>query len=107
MSEYGVVVDGTALRFERLLPGPIERVWSYLTDSDLRGKWLASGPMELRVGGNVELRFRHGDLSSEKSAPEAFKKYDEGITQKGVVTRCEPPRVLAYTWGSEDPQSSS
>ncbi|HEY1755821.1 MAG TPA: hypothetical protein VGG72_10525 [Bryobacteraceae bacterium] len=28
-------------RFERLLPGPIERVWDYLTQPDLRRTWLA------------------------------------------------------------------
>ncbi|CAN5420890.1 SRPBCC family protein [soil metagenome] len=102
MSDYGVITEGTALRFERLLPGPIERVWEYLTDSEKRGTWLASGPMELRVGGKVELQFRHADLSSEKTAPPEFAKYQAGVTQKGVVTRCEPPRVLSYTWGSDD-----
>ena len=40
------VFDGTqVVRFERLLPGPIERVWAYLTESDKRSLWLASGAM--------------------------------------------------------------
>ncbi len=30
----GTIVDGRAVRFERLLPGPIERVWQYLTSAD-------------------------------------------------------------------------
>ncbi|MEX3932396.1 hypothetical protein AB4Y32_11375 [Paraburkholderia phymatum] len=31
--------DGTqVVRFERLLPGPIERVWAYLTESDKRSQ---------------------------------------------------------------------
>jgi hypothetical protein len=30
-----------AVRFERLLPGPIERVWDYLTKPDLQRTWLA------------------------------------------------------------------
>ena len=42
-SQYAKRVSKDAVRFERLLPGPIERVWSYLTDSEKRGKWLASG----------------------------------------------------------------
>jgi uncharacterized protein YndB with AHSA1/START domain len=98
MNEYAVVTEPRTVRLERILPGPIERVWSYLTDSEKRGKWFASGPMELRVGGKVELKFHHADLSAEKTAPEKFKKY-EGHTMLGRVTACEPPRLLSYTFG--------
>jgi uncharacterized protein YndB with AHSA1/START domain len=31
MNDFGTI-DGDTVRFERELPGPIERVWSYLTD---------------------------------------------------------------------------
>jgi uncharacterized protein YndB with AHSA1/START domain len=55
MSEYGIVTEAGAVRFERLLPGPIEHVWAYLTQSDKRGTWLAAGPMDARVGGRVDL----------------------------------------------------
>ena len=41
----GTLADGNTLRMQRRLPGPIERVWSHLTDSDLRRQWLASGPL--------------------------------------------------------------
>ena len=44
---YGELIEPTTLKIERLLPGPIERVWSYLTESDLRRQWLASGRMEM------------------------------------------------------------
>jgi hypothetical protein len=37
-----------AVRFERLLPGPIERVWDYLTKPDLQRTWLAESAAELR-----------------------------------------------------------
>jgi uncharacterized protein YndB with AHSA1/START domain len=43
------------LRIQRLLPGPIERVWAYLTESDLRRQWLASGTMQLQPGASFEL----------------------------------------------------
>ena len=49
MNEYGVVTDARTIWMKRLLPGPIERVWDYLTDSTKRGKWFASGKMDLRV----------------------------------------------------------
>ena len=28
----GEIIDRQTVRFERLLPGPIERVWAYLTE---------------------------------------------------------------------------
>ena len=33
---YGTLIEPATLKIERLLPGPIERVWAYLTDSELR-----------------------------------------------------------------------
>ena len=51
ITDYGVVTDAGTVRLERILPGPIERVWSYLTESEKRGQWFAAGEMELRVGG--------------------------------------------------------
>jgi uncharacterized protein YndB with AHSA1/START domain len=87
------------VRIERWLPGPVERIWAYLTDSEKRGVWLAPGDMELRVGGRVEHRFRHADLSHERTPPPPYDAYAEGHVMYGTVTRCEPPRLLSYTWG--------
>ncbi|WP_375766316.1 SRPBCC family protein [Archangium gephyra] len=97
--EYGTFTAPDTVRLERVLPGPIERVWSYLTEPGKRGTWLAAGDMELRAGGRVELNFRHSQLSSEQeSTPERYKQYQSGHTVLGRITRCEPPRLLAYTW---------
>lgn len=93
------IAPGT-VRIERTLPGPIDRVWAYLTESELRGRWLATGDMDLRVGGEVHLHWHHVDLSADKTpAPERFRKYDGGVSMTSRITRCEPPRALAYTWG--------
>ena len=35
--------DATTLTVERTLPGPIERVWAYLTEPDKRARWLGGG----------------------------------------------------------------
>lgn len=88
------------VRIERWLPGPVERIWAYLTDSEKRGAWLAPGEMELRVGGRVEHRFRHADLSHESKPPARYGDYEAGHVLHGTVTRCEPPRLLSYTWGN-------
>ena len=99
MSEFGVLTEARTIRFQRVLPGPIERVWAFLTESDKRGRWLASGPMNLRVGGRVELNFRHAELCSQaETPPEKYRKFEAGVTTHGRITRCDPPHLLSFTW---------
>ena len=93
------------VRIERRLPGPVERVWAYLTDSEKRGLWLAPGAMDLRVGGRVEHRFRHSDLSHETTPPAHYAAYKAGHVMHGTITHCDPPRLLSYTWGDEGDDS--
>jgi uncharacterized protein YndB with AHSA1/START domain len=98
---HGEAIEPGAIRFVRLLPGPIERVWAFLTESDKRERWLASGAMEARVGADFSLTFRHRHLSPDpQPTPERFKKYDAGHTSHHRITRFEPPHLLAFTWGS-------
>lgn len=87
------VIEPGTVRLERLLPGPIERVWAYITESDKRARWLAAGEFELRVGGKVSLEFDNSRLSGEKNPPGRGAH-----VSGGVVTRLEPPRLLAHTW---------
>lgn len=99
MGEFGVVTGARTIRFQRVLPGPIERVWAYLTESDKRGRWLASGTMELQVGGRVALNFRHADLTPHaETPPEKYRKFEAGVTTYGRIRRCDPPRLLSFTW---------
>ncbi len=101
---YGRIIAPTEVRFERLLPGPIETVWEFLVDSDKRGQWLASGPMEPKEGGTVELRFKHRDLSPHKVAPpERYKEMDEkGHVSHERVLRIEPPKLLVISWDKSE-----
>ena len=64
LDEFGALTDPGTLKIERLLPGPIERVWSYLTESELRRQWLAAGEMEMKVGAPVELVWRNDELTN-------------------------------------------
>jgi uncharacterized protein YndB with AHSA1/START domain len=84
----------STIRLERLLPGPIERVWAYLTESKKRATWLAAGEFDLRVGGKIELIFDNDKLSDEANPSGAggMRKFE------GRITRLEPLRALAYTW---------
>lgn len=95
---YGVITEPATLTIQRLLPGPIDRVWSYLTDSDLRRQWLASGDMEMRVGAPFELVWRNNELSDPPGKrPDGFG--DEHRMQS-EITECDPPHKLSFTWGS-------
>lgn len=95
---YGTLTEPATLRIQRLLPGPIERVWAYLTDSDLRRKWLASGEMDLKVGAPFELVWRNNELTNPPgSRPDGFG--DEHRMQSRI-TELDPPRRLSFTWGN-------
>ena len=100
MDRYGKLIAPNTIRFERILPGPIERAWSYLTEPEKRAKWLSSGPMELRVGGAAQLNWLHRNMdAAPEEIPEQFKQLENGHSMDARVTRCEPPHVLAFTWG--------
>ena len=104
MTDYGTVLSPAEIRFERLLPGPIEAVWDFLADSAKRGQWLAAGPLEPRVGGKVKLRFKHSDLSPHKAPPpEKYRDMDaKGHDSDETITELDPPRRLAFTWGKSE-----
>lgn len=100
MRKYGQFIEPGTIRFERLLPGPIERVWAYLTESDKKAQWLAAGDIELKIGGKVELNFRHKNLSeADDPIPEKYKHMEDGTGFTGQVTELDPPNLLSYTWG--------
>jgi uncharacterized protein YndB with AHSA1/START domain len=107
MSKYGERLDGSTVRFERLLPGPLERVWEYLTDGKKRATWFAGGNTELRVGGRTEMLFHNASLSSKPDIdpPEKYKDYADKMSFGGTVTQCDPPRLLTFTWEFEDEYS--
>jgi uncharacterized protein YndB with AHSA1/START domain len=93
---YGVLSDPETLKIQRLLPGPIERVWAYLTDSDLRRQWLAAGEMELKVGAPFELVWRNDELTK----PPGQKPPGFGAEHRmqSRITALDPPRSLTFTW---------
>ncbi|HEY4345921.1 MAG TPA: SRPBCC family protein [Parvibaculum sp.] len=101
MSNYGTLIDKNTVHFERLLTGPIERVWQYLTEPELRGKWFAAGEMEPRVGGALDLTFNQSRLvGNDGPPPERFKKYTGIHKSQHIVTRFDPPHLLAFTWSN-------
>jgi uncharacterized protein YndB with AHSA1/START domain len=100
---YGKFTGPAEVRLVRTLPGPIERVWDYLTDPEKRARWFCGGVLEQKVGGKVEFAMVHKNLAPDEKPPAKYAEVqDPGVTFEGRVLRCEPPRLLVYTFGSED-----
>lgn len=86
MSFDGVLRDLHTVEFKRLMPGPIELAWDYLTKPELLKAWFADVALEPRLGGAVSVRFDK-DTCGGCSA---------GV--RGAVREYQPPYVLAFTW---------
>lgn len=107
MNDYGELIADDAVRFERILPGPIERVWSFLVEAEKRARWLCGGETETKVGGRVEMQFHNAQLSSDADIdpPEKHKEYSGPISFYGTVIAYDPPRLLSHTWDFEGESS--
>jgi uncharacterized protein YndB with AHSA1/START domain len=69
--------------FTRVLPGPIENVWAFISDTKLLPQWFGDDSrIEPRQGGAVSLMGGH---------------------IRGVVTQWQPPNKLIYTWNVFEP----
>jgi uncharacterized protein YndB with AHSA1/START domain len=93
---YGTLIEPATLKIERLLPGPIERVWAYLTESELRRQWLAAGQMQTKVGAQFELVWRNDELTNPPGQRPAG--FGDEHRMQCRITECDPPRKLAITW---------
>ena len=81
------------IRIERSLSAPIETVWRYLTQADLRRQWFMGGT-DAAPDGEFELLVDHDNLSSDDVPyPESYAAY-KGTTWHEMVLRFEPPRLL-------------
>lgn len=86
MSDKGEMSSVPSVVFTRTLPGPIERVWSFIAETRNLPAWFGEdSSIEPRQGGAVH--FMGGHI-------------------RGVVTQWRPPKKLVYTWnvfGPNDP----
>jgi uncharacterized protein YndB with AHSA1/START domain len=98
--QYGTLSEGSTLTVQRWLPGPVERIWTYLTDSDHRRKWLAAGAMELVPGAALELVWRNDELS-DRSGPRPAGFPEEQRMASHVIA-VDPMQMLRMAWGKGD-----
>lgn len=94
---HGRLIEPATLEIQRLLPGPAERIWAYLTESDLRRQWLASGDMQLAPDAPFELVWRNDELTDPPGdKPEGFG-CEHRMTCR--IIEADEPRFLSFTWG--------
>ena len=93
---HATLIAPNTLQFQRRLPVPIDRVWAYLTESDLRRQWLAAGQLEMKAGSPVEFVWRNDELNSPPSQRPAG--FPEEQRMKGRISEIDPPRKLAIAW---------
>lgn len=90
------------LRFERILDAPVEKVWDYLTDPELRALWFMGGPIDPHPGGRIYMTFDHDRLSDgDAPMPDRYAA-NRGKQWFETITAYDPPRLLAYSWDNGD-----
>ena len=99
LEPWGKLIEPTTLKIQRLLPGPLERVWAHLVESDLRRRWLAAGDVEMRVGSTFELVWRNDELTDPPGhRPDGFGEEER---MGGRIIELDAPHRLVFTWGEE------
>jgi uncharacterized protein YndB with AHSA1/START domain len=86
MNSFGIIVDAGTVEFKRVMPGPIERVWAFITERNNLARWLGDGVLG-PAGTRYELKIEGPELP-----------HSTGARIVGTVTRYEPPTGITFTW---------
>lgn len=90
----GKLLNSHTVQIERILPGPIERVFDYLSKPEYLEKWLMPALVEHELGGRIQYC---SEPIPEHVAGPAKNKADQCLI-RGTITGFEAPRLIAYTW---------
>jgi uncharacterized protein YndB with AHSA1/START domain len=86
-----------AIRLERTLDAPVEKVWRYLTEAELRSQWFMGGT-DAKPDSEFELINDHDNLSEDDVPyPENYAEFKGRVWSERVI-RFEPPRLLETTF---------
>lgn len=97
---YATVTAPRTVRLQRLLPGPAQRIWDYLTQGDLRRQWLAAGDMQAAAGTPFTLIWRNDELTDPPGRRPAG--FAEEQRMDSTVLEYDAPRRLVFAWGEGD-----
>ena len=93
IDSYGALTGPDTLRIQRLLPGPIERVWAYLVDGELRRQWLAAGKMEPVEGAPFELVWRNDELTGPRVVVGDLNEWFPGAVGRTLRRELAGPHI--------------
>src|SRR3954451_20790254 len=87
-----------AIRLERTLDAPVETVWRYLTEAELRSRWFMGGT-DAKPESGFDLVVDHDKLSDETDVPypESYAAFKGAVWHEDVL-RFDPPRLLETTF---------
>ncbi|MEO1407287.1 MAG: SRPBCC family protein [Pseudomonadota bacterium] len=103
MSDRCEKLDEKTIRIVRTFPGPIERVWAYLTESEKRSTWLCAGEWDLRPGGKTVMAFDNEDLCHlDDRPPERYADDGDDLPYDGEIRDISAPNRLVLLWIEHD-----
>ena len=85
------------IRLERVLDAPVETVWRYLTEAELRQTWFMGGTDATGVG-EFDLVVDHDKLSTDAVPYPKENECYKGSVWHEKVLRFDPPRLLETTF---------
>jgi uncharacterized protein YndB with AHSA1/START domain len=86
-----------AIRLERTFDAPLEMVWRYLTEAELRRTWFMGGT-NATAGGEFQLIVDHDNLSEDDVPyPDSYAAA-KGKVYVEKVLRFDPPHLLETTF---------
>ena len=99
MNKYGEILEDGSMKFVRMLPAPIEKVWAWITVGEKRGSWLGGGGDIAHAGQTVTFEFQHQNLTPhDETYPEKYKSIEGGIAYDVYIKTCDAPRHLVMVW---------
>lgn len=100
MSDHVTMSAPGTLELRRTLPGSIDRVWAFLTQDELRRKWMCAGEVEPRAGGRIVFDFDHSRLC-DTPPPEKYRD-QAAVRFEGEIVEYDPPKRLVFLWPEDE-----
>lgn len=98
-NNYGEILEDGSMKFVRLLPGGIERAWSWLTEGEKRKEWLGGGGDITHAGQTVKFEFQHQNLTPHDEVyPDKYKEMENGVAYDVEIKKCDAPHHLVMVW---------